>query len=282
MFNLLDDTLKGMLDDASVNAVFPALYNADVSFITPDKTYAPQQETLNLFFYEARENRELRVVTPIVEQVNGMTVTRKPPLRVVCSYMVTGWSKKSGADKVDAEHNLLGQALNWLSRFPVIPPQFVQAAGLPGQDIDPPTLVAQLDAVKNVGEFWSALGIAPRPFFDLVVTLSMDLQQAVQNFMVTTVGTTYRNASGTSAEELMIIGGTVRDNAGNAVSQAWVRLDPAGAIQVADASGRFIFMNVRRGTGYSLQALAPGHAQPAILGNFEIPSLSGNYDLQFT
>jgi hypothetical protein len=89
MFNLLDDTLKGMLDDASVNAVSPTLYNADVSFITPDKSYAPQQETLNLFLYEARENRELREVTPIVEQVNGMTVTRKPPLRVVCSYMVT-------------------------------------------------------------------------------------------------------------------------------------------------------------------------------------------------
>ena len=280
MFQDLDTTLTNLLGDASAPA---AVLAAEVSFITPDKTYAPQQaETaLNLFLHEVKENRTLRENVPIVEQVTGLSVRRKPPLRVDCTYMVTAWSKKSGANKISAEHQLLGQALNWLSRFPTIPERYIQAAGLANQVFDPPTLVAQLDAVKNVGEFWTALGIAPRPFFDLVVTISMELDQSLVDGIVKTIATTYETISSGQREELMIIGGTVRNANGNSVRNAWVRLDPLGLTQIADDSGRFIFSNVARGAGYSLSALAPGYSLPANLNNFEIPSLSGDYDLQF-
>src|SRR5215467_3283062 len=103
MFELLDASLQNLLDDPAVGIPFPELLNADISFITPEKGYAPGQETLNLFLYETRENRELRDLTPIFDQINGVSVKRRPYLRVDCSYMVTAWSKKSGADKNSAE-----------------------------------------------------------------------------------------------------------------------------------------------------------------------------------
>jgi hypothetical protein len=177
---------------------------------------------------------------------------------------------------------LLAQAFNWLSRFPEIPDQYLQAANLTGQIYAPPTLVAQMDAAKNVGEFWSALGISPRPFFNLIVTVTMDLDQVVQEFPVTTVLTTYRQAQSTASDLRITIGGTVRDRLRNPVSDAWVRLDPPGFTQVTDASGRFIFDNIGGGSGFALRARARGFAIDAELTNLDIPSFSGSYDLQFT
>jgi hypothetical protein len=41
-------------------------------------------------------------------------------------------------------------------------------------------MVAQMDGDRRSGEFWSALGIAPRPSFSLVVTIALDLAAAVE------------------------------------------------------------------------------------------------------
>ncbi|MEJ1961458.1 MAG: Pvc16 family protein [Gammaproteobacteria bacterium] len=280
MFNLLDDTLKAMLNDESLASLLPELFNADISFLTPEKPYAPGQGTVNLFLYETRENRELRNLAPTIEQRNGLSVRRRPPLRVDCAYLVTTWSDERGATKVDAEHALLAQAFNWLSRFPVIPDSYLQIANLSGQAFAPPTLVAQMDAAKNVGEFWSALGIAPRPFFNLIVTVTLDLDQALEEFPVTTVLAHHQAGNASSEEERVIIGGTVRDRARQPVRDAWVRLEPAGLTSVTDAAGHFIFDNIARGTGLLLRARAPGFDEVS-LNNFDIPARSGNYDLQF-
>lgn len=292
MFDLLDTVLKKMLDDARMAPALQPLLDADVSFITPERGYKPGQETVNLFLYETRENRELRDPVPIVETLNGLSVRRQPPLRVDCAYMVTAWSKKTGVDKVAAEHQLLSLAFNWLSRFPTIPerylrvtpqppppapPQFV----LPGQVFPPPTMVAQLDGAKNVGEFWSALGTAPRPYFNLVVTIAMDLVQEVEGAMVTTISTHYHAADPATDEERMILGGTVRDSANKPVADAWVRLQPAGLTQITDRSGRFVFASVARGVGMTLKARATGRTD-ITRANVDVPSLTGEYDLQFT
>jgi hypothetical protein len=206
--------------------------------------------------------------------------------------MVTAWSKKTGVDKVAAEHELLSLAFNWLSRFPTIPERHLLAAVqpappappqyvLPGQVFPPPTMVAQLDAAKNVGEFWSALGIAPRPYFNLVVTIAMDLAQEVDGAMVTTISTHYRAADPASDEERMILGGTVRDAAKRPVADAWVRLEPAGLTQITDHDGRFVFASIARGAGMTLKARALGHTD-VTRSNIDVPSLTGEYDLQFT
>jgi hypothetical protein len=135
--------------------------------------------------------------------------------------MVTAWSNISTQDNVAHAHRLLGQAFNWLSRFPFIPDQHVQAGGLAPQLYAPPTLVAQMDSAKSAGELWHALGIQPRPYFNLIVTVWMDLQQSVEDAIVTTVSSNYLQAGiGAAAEELMMIGGTVRDSGGNPIADA--------------------------------------------------------------
>jgi hypothetical protein len=288
MFDLLDTVLKTMLDDVRMAPALQPLLDADVSFITPDRHYKPTQETVNLFLYETRENRDLRDPVPIIETRNGLSMRRRLPLRVDCSYMVTAWSKKTGVDKVAAEHELLSLAFNWLSRFPTVPDGYLRVPNtnpvqyvLPGQVFPPPTMVAQLDAAKNVGEFWSALGIAPRPYFNLVVTIAMDLAQEVEGAMVTTIATHYHAADPAAEEERIVIGGTVRDSANKAVADAWVRLEPAGLTRITDHDGRFVFANVARGAGMTLKARAMGRTD-VTRPNIDVPSLTGEYDLQFT
>jgi hypothetical protein len=282
MFNLLDDTLRSLLDAAPPSVAGVHFGNADISFKTPEKGFPEGDIAINLFLYEVKENRELRRPAP-TRELNNPGIRRRAPLRVDCAYMVTAWSNITNQDNVANAHKLLGQAFNWLSRFPVIPDQYVQAGGLAPQLYAPPTMVAQMDGAKNTGEFWYALGIPPRPYFNLIVTICMDLEQAVEDSIVTTVSSRYK-LMGTSAEdELVMIGGTVRNGAGNPVGDAWVRLEPPNPllrsqIQVSDAAGHFIFDRVAKGAGYTLRARAQGHPENQV-PNVEVPSLSGEYDI---
>jgi hypothetical protein len=199
--------------------------------------------------------------------------------------MVTAWSKKTGEQKIQEEHQLLGEAFNWLSRFPVIPDQYVQAGGLTLQLYAPPTMVAQMDGAKSAGEFWHALGIPPRPYFNLIVTICMDLDQSVDDSIVNTVSSSYQTstAARNDADEWIMIGGTVRKSNGDPVVDAWVRLESlnpqiSNQIQVTDRAGHFIFDRVARGTGYTLRARARGLPEVSV-PDLEVPSLTGAYDI---
>jgi hypothetical protein len=89
--------------------------------------------------------------------------------------------------------------MNWLTRFPVIPVDVLQG-DLALKNVDdpriprfppPPTMVAQFDPDKDSGEFWTALGIAPRPAISLVVTVAMDLGEPVLEPAVTSLVADY-------------------------------------------------------------------------------------------
>jgi hypothetical protein len=162
-------------------------------------------------------------------------------------------------------------------------------------------LVAQMDGNKVFGEFWTALGVAPRPAFLLLVTVAMLLPAVEDDTPVKTISTKMepqvdpsKRARSPSAESGFLIGGTVRDAsvAGSPpMPGATVRLerfDAAGqrigvATQVTNGDGRFVFDNVRQQAGdtYTLQAWTPTHA-PTTPIPVEIPSVSGNYDLQMS
>ncbi|NJL51511.1 MAG: DUF4255 domain-containing protein [Hydrococcus sp. SU_1_0] len=186
MFDDLDDTLKRILDDPEAPV---ELRNADVSFETPEKSYVPAQPTVNLFLYEVKENQVLRDPAATLERVGDEFISRKPPLRVDCSYMITAWSNQTGAVKVKQEHQLLSQVLLWLSRFSSIPLAYLQGS-LANQPFPPPTMVAQIDGNKNAaGEFWTALGTSPRPTFNLIVTIAMDLSLEMPKLPVVTIVT---------------------------------------------------------------------------------------------
>lgn len=280
MFNDLDSTLAKLLHDAPVSEL-PELHNAEVSFETPDSNFAPPQNTVDLFLYEVKENRELRDPTPVVERVGTGFVRRSPPLRVDCSYIATTWGTgAAGAARVAAEHRLLGQTLIWLSRFPTIPAQYLQGVlTSPLQFYPLPTMVAQMDPNQHAGDFWTAMGIAPRPAFYLVVTTELPLSFPTEGPVVTTADVGYlQTGQPTSREEWINFGGQVRDAGGAPVPGSSVRLDPAGRMEVTDADGHFRFDKVAAG-GYTLRARAPGH--PDVSRAVQVPEPSGEYDVQF-
>jgi hypothetical protein len=261
MFQDLDATLKTILDDASAPL---ELRNADVIFEPPDKSFAPGQATVNLFLYEVKENRELRDPVPIIDTVAGVFVRRKPPLRVDCSYLVTAWSNQIGANKIVEEHRLLSLALAWLSRFPTIPTTFFQGS-LIGQPFPPPTLVAQLDGGKSVAEFWSALGIAPRPSFNLIATIALDLQvQTPEGPPVVTKEIEIKRKMPPGVPEPTLdvtyeIGGRIGDaNTLAAIANAQVKLLELEREVVTDQEGHFRFADLAAGN-YTLRAAAVGY-----------------------
>lgn len=290
MFHLLDETLIALL--RAVPSTLEELYGVSVSFLTPDKDYSqktgsPKHE-INLFLYEVKENRELRSAAPNTVQQRNSSLRRRPPLRVDCTYMVTAWCIDAANvhNKTKDSHKLLGQAFNWLSRFPIIPDDFLQEANFNNQFYSPPTMVAQMDGAKSAGEFWSALGIPPRPYFNIVVTICMDLDQQIEDHLVTTVSSAYSVRGANEGETQLIIGGTLRDKSGNAIPDAWVRFEPANttrssAWQATDAAGHFVFENVVSNSAFTLRARANGHIDELERFFDAIPSVSGEYDLQF-
>jgi hypothetical protein len=252
MFQDLDSTLTAILNDPAMPASLINLGNAAKSFVTPDRNFAPGQATVNLFLYEVKENRQLRDAEPIVERIGPTFVQRPPPLRVDCCYLVTTWSSQGGAVGVAEAHGLLAQALLWLSRFPTVPSTYLQAS-LANQLYPPPTLVAQMDGHKNLGEFWFALGIPPRPAFYLTVTIAMELLLQIDGPLVTTtVAENLQTDQAGSGEFWIQIGGTVLQGApprpvAGATAEV-VAINPAGTgVRVDDATlfrvGDFVARN---------------------------------------
>lgn len=180
MFQDLDATLKSMLADAAAPA---DVRSADVSFDVPDKDFKPAQATVNLFLHDVQENRTLRDDAPLVERVVGGYASRRPPLRVDCTYLSTTWSPKPAGLKVEEEHRLLGLVLLWLSRFPVIEDRFLQGSlKNPPQLYPLPAMAGQMKDGQSMGQFWTALGVAPRAAFSLTVTLGMQAFDEVTQF----------------------------------------------------------------------------------------------------
>jgi hypothetical protein len=277
MFDSLDKTIEKILDDDGAPAELKA---AQVSFITPDKNFTPAQATVNLFLYEVKENRELRDPTPIIEKIGSVFIRKEPPLRVDCCYIVTAWSdpNATGEARVAEEHLLLAQALLWLSRFPTIPADKLQGS-LANQLYPPPTMVAQMDPNKNAGDFWFALGIAPRPAFYLVVTIAMDLNLTIEGPLVTTRSTNIETGLGTDEEQWVQIGGRVATAGGAGIADALVDVLDAGVRARSDADGRYSFVRVPLGA-HNIRVVATGF-QPKTQP-LTVPGKPEDYDVILT
>jgi hypothetical protein len=279
MFQDLDATIKAMLRDS---AAPQELRNAEISFETPAKNFAPAQATVNLFLYEVKENAGLRDSVPIMEMSGATYIRRQPPMRVDCAYMLTTWSNQVGAAKVAEEHLLLAQAFLWLSRFSTVPPAYF-AGGLKNQPFPPPTMVAQTDGNKNISEFWTALGTPPRPAFYVVVTIAMALGlQRPAGPPVISKQTRLKQMAATGDQEVVIeIGGRIQDASSLAgIPEAQVMLTDTGQIVMTDPEGRFRLQRVQAGT-YTLRAMAPGYSPRE--ARLEVPNRQrGDYEIKLT
>jgi len=250
MFQDLDSTLKAMLADA---AAPPEVRAADVSFDTPDKDFSPTQTTVNLFLHDVQENRALRDTAPLLDRTDSQYVSRRPPLRVDCTYLVTVWSTQTGGLKAAEEHRLLGLVLLWLSRFEVIDDRFLQGGlTIPPQLYPLPATVAQQKEGQGMGQFWTALGVAPRPAFSLTVTIGL------QPFDETVP---YPAVQGVDVAPALLnhpaLTGRVRNRTLAPVPAAQVTVIESGAATIADRSGAFAFSGLDFGA-YTLLVRVPG------------------------
>jgi hypothetical protein len=174
MIDDLDASLLRLLGDPKAPQ---AVRDADVSFETPAKSYAPTRPTLNLFLHQITENQTLREAAPTVDRSGSNVMRRRPPLRVDCGYLVTAWSDLAAgsAVRVAQEHRLLGAALAWLAGFSTIPAEHLQGA-CSTQEFSPPVVVARPHAPgEESAPFWTTLQVPPRPALGLLVTLALDL-----------------------------------------------------------------------------------------------------------
>jgi hypothetical protein len=172
MIRDLSETLRAILDDPGLAVSFPELEAAQVVFDPPVESFNPAQTTVNLFLYDIRENTQLRSNEPEVTRHNGLATIQRPPMRVACSYLVTAWPV-GGTEPVLQEHQLLGQTLLVLSRYPTIPAAFLKGQ-LTGQAPSLPMMVAKSDGIKDPSEFWTALGNKLRPSISVTVTISLE------------------------------------------------------------------------------------------------------------
>lgn len=171
MFSDLDATLQAMLTGPTAPAELRAVA---VAFETPDKDYRPALTTLNFFLHDVGENRALRDPADLLARTPDGYRSSPPVLRVDCTYLVTVWSAETLALRIEEEHRLLALALTWLARFAVIDASLLRGAlKVPPQPYPVTTSVAQTREGQSMGQFWSALGIPPRPAFSLAVTVTL-------------------------------------------------------------------------------------------------------------
>ena len=116
VINDLDKTLDALLKRD--------LPSGTVSFDPPDGKFAPSLPCTDLFLYDVRENRDLRVNERVVERVTaGKVTTRRPPVRIDCSYLITAW-----ASDAQNEHLLLSRVIKILLRYPALPEEVLQGS----------------------------------------------------------------------------------------------------------------------------------------------------------
>jgi hypothetical protein len=159
--------------DASLRSLLraTALHGSDVDVVFDSPTQQWRDHisgsVVNAYLWEIREDVSRRQNDwEDIRNDEGRVVGRRPPLhRYRLRYLMTAW----GANVAD-EHKLLSSLLSALANEQAIPAEHVS-----GDLVDEGLPVFVTIALPSPGEdappdLWGALGIAPRPSLDLVVT----------------------------------------------------------------------------------------------------------------
>jgi hypothetical protein len=275
MIRDLSSTLRAILTQPNVPA---ELANAQILFDQPSDSFRPTQTSIDLFLYDIRENVTLRSNEPVIERVAGKAITRPPPLRADCSYLVTAWAV-GGADLPLQEHRLISQALQILSGYPIIPASLL-IGRLVGQEPPLPMLVARTDGLKNPAEFWTALGTRLRPSFTLTATISIDVfpPQTAPIAITSAIQLAQLGAADTRSDAFRI-GGVVTDATGQPVAGATVTVVERNLQVSTNAKGEYSFGIVPAGS-YTIRLQSGGSARQVTIA---VPASAGStYDFQVT
>jgi hypothetical protein len=238
---------------------------------------------VDLFLYDVRENMELRSNEPTIARQNGQAVIRRPPLRVACSYLVTAWPV-GGQELILQEHRLLSQVLQVFSRYPTIPPSFLQG-GLAGQEPPLPMITARADGLKSPAEFWTALGNKLRPSLTVTVTIAMEsfapetapIVVSEQVRLGERISPEEESLSAATRLESFRIGGQVTGSGNVPIGGAKVMLIEIGLTAETDADGLYSLGMIASGT-YTLRVQAGAAVKNVTI---TVPAPAGsNYNVQ--
>lgn len=257
MIDDVSNALKSILDDPAIKRDCKELFDAGVRFDRPGEHFTPtQSSTVNLFLYDVREDSALRNNQPVIDHDSkGRAITRRPPLRMACSYLVTAWVDSASDEALLQEQRLLSQSIQVLSCYPIIPTRFFpKDSPLTTQEPPLPLIVTQMDAVKDPADFWSAIGGKLRPSFVVTVTVSLPVfepSEPVGASLVTTrridigertspdeMGITPETFSRTDLMDLKLFG-TVTDPDGKPVKDAIVTISELDLRATTGIDGRY-------------------------------------------
>jgi len=164
----LDDSLKALL-----KREIP-LDEDKIHFDIAAEPSPTPERAVNLFLYDVRENRDLRSNEWQVEWQNGTLLKQAPPVRVDCSYLITA----SAGGTID-EHDLLGQVMLALLRYPTLPAGILQG-NLTNQPLPLPTSSLLPGKLQSVGEYWQAIGGKPKATLHYTVTLWVQTHEPIE------------------------------------------------------------------------------------------------------
>jgi hypothetical protein len=219
----------------------------DVVFETPTSEWSSQltRPTVNLFLCDLRKSAQPGQSGPDGGRDNGRAHERPPSMRVDCIFAVTTWSKA-----VADEHRLLSQVLGVLYAFPILD-------GHLGPRFDDGS--QRFSILASVGEqrpeqradFWRSVGGVYKPALDYVVTLAVESGVTVQrgpDVRSTVLRTGVAEAKRAGVQELATVGGTVRDEDGETVADAWIAVPQLARMATSSEDGRFRLARVPSGT----------------------------------
>jgi hypothetical protein len=291
MIDDLSKTLRTILSSDKVKQEFPMLGAAEIEFVRPTNDYKPKSpRTVCLFLYDIRENRELRSNEPLRVTRNGQPQVERPPLRVDCCYLITAWlteamvaddkkkvDDETARDPILQEHLLLSEVLQVLARYPTIPTELLQGK-LSQQPLALPMITAQAEGLKNISEFWTAIGSNLRPSLSVKATIAMQVSAAEPEAKPVT----QRILVPDKPARLEVAGqvtGQV-DGETKALADARVALVELGLSTTTDSNGRYVFSGIPIGK-YQLRInWSTGGKLKRKNLEINVPAAAGAYDVE--
>lgn len=220
----------------------------DVVFETPTGEWAGQltRPTVNIFLCDVRKSTRPGQSGPDGGRNGaGRATESAPALRVDCIFAVTAWSKA-----VTDEHRLLSQVLGVLYAYPVLNGQLGDRFDTGAQRFEIQASVGE-QRPEQRSDFWRSVGGVYKPALDYVVTLSVESGITVErgpDVRTMTLRTALADMPRAGVQELSHIGGIVRDDGGEPVTDAWIAVPELGRLALSGADGHFRLPRVPPGT----------------------------------